>query len=149
MLCPSLLHLTPPLPFPSPSLEPGSTRRFHRSLKRWNQSLKNKPIATKQNLQVETDPSPPLTLPCDVLCLIAILLTVGEMCFQMFPSEMPEVSPGGIQVVRCDSPRVKDLLAWAGLKGLRERASGSVGGWKPYALLQLHLWVAMLVQGCV
>lgn len=82
-------------------LEHISLRRFHRSLKRWNQSLKNKPIAAKENLQVNTDPSLPLTPPCEFLCLIAILLTAGEMCFQMFPTEIPDACPGGIWAVRC------------------------------------------------
>lgn len=40
LLCPSLLHLTPPLPFYSPSLEHVFCWRFCGRLKRWNQSLK-------------------------------------------------------------------------------------------------------------
>lgn len=105
-----------------PSLHPLQSmflsERLCRSLKRSNQSPKNKSIAAKPNLQVETDPSQPLTLPCEFLCLVAILLTAGGMCFQMFSSEMLEVSPGGIRRVRCVySFRVRDLLlASAGLK---------------------------------
>lgn len=61
-------------------------------------------------MQVEIGLSLPLTLPCEFLCLI--LWTVGEVCFQMFPSEMPDVSPDGLRAVKCCvcSPRAQGLL---------------------------------------
>ena len=58
---------------------------------RGNQSLKKKPVAAKQNLQVGTDPSLLLTLPCEFL-FVCSSADGSRNC----PAEMPSVSPGVI-----------------------------------------------------